>query len=217
MLLAKKQRTQDLPSEGLSKNIPERSPDTPYSVCKSIEAVTTIEKPTTVTPCKGVPLARGAVPEDTSQSMLRLNKEPPKPLAVPKTSGQGPPEKLSAVGTFKSSAAGQPPCVPFSDGVRLLGQEVQLCKNAGLDATLYSVLAGDVISESHAITFTSTIGGEPVDEQALQAVQRLFGSLTAGHTADLTNRPHSSRQVRLEHWSHLFHQWCPISSRTTLA
>ena len=76
MLLAKKQRTQDLPSGGLSENIPERSPDTPYSVCKSIEAVTTIEKPTTVTPCKGVPLARGAVPEDTSQSMLRLNKEP---------------------------------------------------------------------------------------------------------------------------------------------
>ena len=109
MLLAKKQRTQDLPSGGLSKNLPERSPDTPYSVCKSIEglseAVTTIEKPTTVTPCKGVPLARGAVPEDTSQSMLRLNKEPPKPLAVLKTSGQGPPERVSAVGTFKSSAA----------------------------------------------------------------------------------------------------------------
>ena len=158
MLLAKKQRTQDLPSEGLSKNIPERSPDTPYSVCKSIEAVTTIEKPTTVTPCKGVPLARGAVPEDTSQSMLRLNKEPPKPLAVPKTSGQGPPEKLSAVGTFKSSAAGQPPCISFSDGVRLLGQEVQLCKNAGLDATAYSVLAGDVISESHACCWSGHPG-----------------------------------------------------------
>ena len=107
--------------------------------------------------------------------MLRLNKEPPKPLAVTKTSGQGPPERVSAVGTFKSSAAGQPPCISFSDGVQLLGQEVQLCKGAGLAATLYSVLAEDVISESLA-TFTSTIGGEPV-EKALGAVQRLLGSL----------------------------------------
>ena len=90
--------------------------------------------------------------------MLHLNERPPVPSAAPKTSGQGPPDKLSAVGTFKSSAAGQPPCVSFSDAVRLLGQEVQLCKDAGLAATLYSVLAEDVISESLA-TFTSTIGG----------------------------------------------------------
>lgn len=114
--------------------------------------------------------------------MLRLNKEPPKPLAVTKTSGQGPPERVSAVGTFKSSAAGQPPCISFSDGVRLLGQEVQLCKNTGLDATLYSLLAGDTISESLA-TFTSTISGEPV-EQALGAVQRLFGSLPDASPTD---------------------------------
>ena len=38
--------------------------------------------------------------------MLHLNKQPPEPPAAPKTSGQGPPEELSAVGTFKSSAAG---------------------------------------------------------------------------------------------------------------